>query len=86
MGIQWETMTVLCWKSLAGGVGAHETLPQPWLNVHGPSLVKVQAGSYTAVSSQLRSLCRVPAQSDFILLFSIDQVQIAQNECHCEAL
>lgn len=51
-----------------------------------PSLVKVQAGSYTAVSPQLRRLCHVPAHSDFIPLFSIDQVQIAQNEYPCEAL
>lgn len=51
-----------------------------------PSLVEVQAGSHSAASPQLRRLCQVPAHSDFILLFSIDQVQIVQNECHCDTL
>lgn len=65
--------------------GSQDSSPA-MVECYRPSLVKVQAGSHTVVSSQLTRLCHVTAHSDLSLLFSIDQVQIAQNEYHCEAL
>lgn len=58
-------------EEFRGGVGSQETLLQLWLNADRPTLVKAQARSLIAPSSQLRRLGHVPVHPDFILLFSL---------------